>query len=379
MRKLVIRFLFPLLLPLIIPQGFAFGGPIEDLKPGEWYEVPNSRIRDVLPNPIPPGSTGPESIIIAWNSGAYDTKRDRYIITGGGHQDYGGNELYAFDINTLKWTRVWGPSPNIPNTGGSCNETYSDGSPASRHTYDGLEYLPNVDKFWMHGGSLWCASGGASVATWTFDFNNAQWLRRADPYQFWELEEVSAYDPVTGHVFAAGPASGQILSEYDPVANKWASRGDRAIGYGQSATIDPVRRKFIAIGSGSIYSYDLNPTGTLTRQLLSTSGDTTMVDRRYVGIDFDPVSDRLIAWDGGASVYSLNVSTRVWTKINPAPTNTVIPTNPPSQGTFGRWRYVPSKNIFIVVNSIDQNAYIYRLSQNVNTPPSPPTNLHIIN
>jgi hypothetical protein len=36
----------------------------------------------------------------AWGGGAHDTKRDRLIVWGGGHGDYGGNELYAFDVNT---------------------------------------------------------------------------------------------------------------------------------------------------------------------------------------------------------------------------------------------------------------------------------------
>ena len=30
-------------------------------------------------------------------------------------------------------------------------------------------------------------------------------------------------------------------------------------------------------------------------------------------------------------------------------------------GTYGRWRYVPSKNVFIVVTSVDKNVFVYRL------------------
>lgn len=380
MSRIRLGFFFTPLLWVMVPFGIALGGPIENLNPGEWYMVPNSRIRDVLPNPIPPGN-GPETIITGWNSGAYDTKRDRYLITGGGHNDYGGNEIYAFDLNTLRWSRIWGPSPNIPGTQGSCNEAYSDGSPASRHTYDGLEYLQNLDQFWVHGGSLYCGSGGASVATWTFDFNSLQWSRRANGYQVWELEEVSAYDSVTGHVFAAGPASGQVLSEFDPVANRWNIKGGNAIAYGQAAEIDPTRRRFISMGNGGpVYSFDLS-SPTLARQTIAISGDQTMVNARYPGIAYDPVTDRIVGWNGGASVYSLNLDTRTWTKINPAPTNTVTPSNPPGQGTYGRWRYVPSKNVFIVVNSIDENVYIYKLSAGSSppdtTPPAPPTGLKI--
>jgi hypothetical protein len=358
---------------ILCMAGTALGaGPIDGLRPGEWYEVPNSKLRSVLPNPIPPGGTGPTSIIIAWNSGAYDTTRDRYIVTGGGHQDYGGNEVYAFDLNSLTWSRIWGPSPSIPPTGGSCNEAYADGNPASRHTYDGVEYLPEVDQLWLHGGSLYCGPGGASTATWTLDKSTLRWTRRANGYQVWELEEVSAYDPNTGHVFAAGPASGQVLSEYDPLDNAWKRKGSSSVTYGQAAVIDPVRRRFISMGNGGpVYSFDLD-SPSLTRQTLSTTGDQAMVSTRYPGLAYDPVTDRIVGWRGGASVYTLNLDTRAWTKIDPAPTNSVIPTNPPGQGTYGRWRYVRSKNVFIVVNSIDQNVYIYRLSAADGVAPAKP-------
>lgn len=129
--------------------------PWSTLQPGEWYEIPNSRLIDVAPAPPPPGIIGPRGVMDAWSGGAYDSTRDRLIIWGGGHGDYGGNEIYVFDIGTLKWSLAWGPSPNIPPVGGSCSETYSDGNPASRHTYDGLVYLPTIDKFWGHGGSLY--------------------------------------------------------------------------------------------------------------------------------------------------------------------------------------------------------------------------------
>jgi hypothetical protein len=66
--------------------------------------------------------------------------------------------------------------------------------------------------------------------------------------------------------------------------------------------------------------------------------------------------------------------------VPPAQTNKVVPTSPPSQGTFGKWQYVPSKDVFIVVNSINENAYVYRLSTGTTpTPdsesPSTPVNL----
>ena len=101
----------------------------------------------------------------------------------------------------------------------------------------------------------------------------------------------------------------------------------------------------------------------------ATTGDGTMNASTYPGLAYDPVSNRVIGWDGGAAVYSLNTATWVWTKINPAPGNTVTPTGPSIHGTFGRFAYIPSKNAFIVVSGIDENVFIYKLSAGGGSPP----------
>jgi hypothetical protein len=350
----------------------AAAGPIEDLQPGAWYMVPNSHLSTVLPNPIPPGLSGPGAIIGAWSGGAYDTQRDRLLVWGGGHGDYGGNEIYAFSMNSLTWSRIWGPSANIPAPGGSAVDTYSDGNPVSRHTYDGLEYLPGTDQFWINGGSRYCGSGSAGRDTWVFDLSSNQWIRKAnlpicDGCAY--LEQATAYDPVTGHVWLVQP--GIELMEYDPSANTWTSRGNTSIGYNKAGVLDWKRRKFVIVGDGVVYSYDIAASGTITRQTLSTTGATGIIGGRYPGLAYDPVSDRIVAWSGGSDVYTLNMDTLAWTRHTT--TGTVTPTGAASAGTYGRFRYVPSKNVFVIVNGIDENVYVYRHSSGGGSTPSDTT------
>src|SRR3546814_1403457 len=51
------------------------------------------------------------AVLGAWNGGAFDRARGEFRVHGGGHADYGGNEVYAFDFATLTWTRETNPQP----------------------------------------------------------------------------------------------------------------------------------------------------------------------------------------------------------------------------------------------------------------------------
>jgi hypothetical protein len=372
-RSIIVAFV------VFIQMGIAFGGPIDNLQPGQWYEVPNSALANsgVLPNPLPPGDTGPASIMGAWSGGAYDTKRDRLIVWGGGHGDYAGNELYAFDINTFKWLRIWGPSPNsvIPSGGGStCPETYNDGNPASRHTYDGLVYLPTLDKFWASGGSLWCGSGGGSYATWMFDFTTSTWTRKTDAIGGHQVTAMSDYDPANRLVYTL--VQNGTLGAYDPTNDSWANRGSSTpwAEFDPAVTMiyHPGKKMLLLIGAGiggeKIYTYDMTQRQP-NYKTVATTGGSAIVGVQGPGLAYDPTIDRIVAWPGGGSdVYSLDVSTGTWTKYTA--TNSVVPpTASQTKGTYGRWQYIPSKNAYIAVNSIYNNVFFYKLSSGGGTPP----------
>ena len=331
---------------------------IDNLRSGQWFEVPNSQVSTVAPSPLPPGRLS--SVIDAWSGGAYDTTRDRLIVWGGGHGDYGGNEIYTFNVNSLTWSRPWGPSPSIPDPlGAPCYTTYADGNPVSRHTYSGLQYALNVDKFWIQGGSLACGGGGAGFDTWTFDFNALKWTQKKNIPQT-QLGVQTAYDPVTGHIFEQSMTK---FFEYDPVGDTWTQRGDVGGDLGErnrTAVIDPVNRYFISMGDGQFFVWDLRTFRYFTPVTLGVSN---LQSARAPGLDYDPVSKKIILWKGGTDVYSLDTSTWTWARIAAASTNTVTPTAPTPTGTFGRFRYVPSKNEFILVNSVYGNVYIYKLSE----------------
>ncbi len=340
---------------------------ISSLQPGHWYKVPNSHLEDVSPTPF---DSRVRNVINSWSGGTFDTKRDNFIIWGGGHGDYWGNEIYTFNVDTLKWKRVnnpYLPAKNFP--WGTTATILPDGSPGSRHTYDGLVYLPNQDRLWESGGSVW-RSGNGVHDTEEFNFNTLKWSHMASaPHAADGV--ATGYDPVTGHVFMVWCG---WLTEYNPSANTWTTRGQNSC-YGESVgAIDPVHRKFVVLTSGAgghAFVYTLTPSGSISRQNLNAVGAGAAIMRNAdaPGLAYDPAIKKIVGWAGGTTVYALNLSTSqpTWQTINPSSSNTVIPTPPTQTGTYGRWQYVPSKNAFVLVNGTNQDVYFYKLSSGSGT------------
>jgi hypothetical protein len=346
------------------PAGGSSANPIDTLAPGHWYRVPNSKIRSVAFN-WPAGVTytrnglDVSAVISVWNGGAYDTKRDKLIVWGGGHFAYGGNEIYAFNVNTLKWERINDPSIPVAE-----DAPYAqDGGPVARHTYNTLQYVASIDRFCAMSANSYFSSSGVGSQTDCFNFDSNKWERKADTLGS-GYGTYSAYDSVTGHVFVKGVSSGCFLSEWDPLSNTWTQRSAQSGCYDiyYTAAFDSKRRTIVEAGDGAVNAWDTSKSGNISRTSVATSGPSAIYSANNPGFVYDPISDKFVGWNGGADVYTLDPATWAWARVAPAPTNTVIPTQPDSSGTFGRFRYIPSKNVFIVVNGVDEDVYIYKLS-----------------
>jgi hypothetical protein len=241
--------------------------------------------------------------------------------------------------------------------------------------YNMLQYVPALDRICSFGTAVLYSSGQyALMSTLCFDQTTLRWEQKAAPLGA-RTGSYTALDPVTGHIWQHGTAINYFLEEYDPVANTWTKRSSM---YGQyeyttTAVIDPVHRQLVVIpgclGSNqtvctnmpSGYTFDISRTGTLVSQPLSMVGAEAIAMGKFSpGIDYDPGTGLLVAWNGGADVYTLDMATRTWTRAQPAPENTVVPTNPTPTGTYGRWRYSPRYNVFVLVNSVNENVFVYR-------------------
>lgn len=329
-----------------------------------WHELANTKLRAVCP---PNGFSGSDYdfadacgvIPDAWNSGVMDTRRNRLIVWGGGHNDYLGNELYALDVGSLKVERLTDPGLPLPRADSDCPEALGDGTqPNSRHTYDGIAYIEHADRLFAFGGSL-SRCGGSRQATWTFDFASGKWERRnhSGTVPNPDYGIVSAYDPKTRKVFLHDSSSFYAYTFETDRYERLATNSP--IDYHMTAVIDPVRRKFVVVGAGSVHVYDLDARHFFrSRQTITTNGGDPIVRSLYPGLAYDPITASVVAWNGGDTVYRLDLDSATWVAV-PYPGG---PGPAAQHGTFKRWSYSPASGVFVVINSMDRNAYAFRLT-----------------
>jgi hypothetical protein len=327
-----------------------------------WIAVPNTRMDALDPCPARNCSysaiEGISAVMNDWCGGAYDSKRDRLVVWGGGHGGYYGNELYAFDVPTLTWLRLNQPSTSL----GLCTDVNPDGTPNSRHTYGGLTYIDKTDQFFGKGGAAACPGGnGGCTGTWLYNFVANHWNNpnpTGNTGTYWGDE--AAYDAKSGKVwFMAGSSSSSSvwgLWSFNVTANTWTKHNSDAAVNGGMA-VDTSRNILFAVTDSKLLVYNIS-TGTPVKVTWTTTGDQGLITSKSsgVGLDYDPVADRLVGWHGGA-VYTFDPATKVWT----AYTASGAPAQN-SNGTYGRWHYSPLVNAFVVANFTDQNVYFYKLT-----------------
>ncbi|MHC4180610.1 MAG: hypothetical protein ACYSWU_24185, partial [Planctomycetota bacterium] len=206
------------------PAELALPRLLEQVKrvaPGQWSLVPGTALRPVLTTESEAeslgirGGSGPKSVLIAWNGAAYDSARHVMYFFGGGHADYGGNEVYSLDLKTLSVARRMAPETLAePNPKDSTCPLPASG-PAAPHTYDGFIADPATGKVYQFSNMGFCPTG-----------------------DFW----------------------GNWIAEFDPVSNTWTrlSAFDDAV-HSPFSVYDPANNRIVLLSSGptSRYHFDL--------------------------------------------------------------------------------------------------------------------------
>ena len=393
------------------------------LPPGfGWHRLPNTHMRSVCLGDVPDGMYADATMtatkeysfncnqIVPWSGGAADDVHQRLIVWGGGHSDYAGNEVSVLNLKgTPAWERFLPPTMPIPYIGDAKNweglkpyfvrphdgGKYQPGSsPASRHTYNGLQYVPSQNKLYSFGGSL-ANVGYLSNEVWTLDMETKTWTMLGPPYSKSPTFPTTAYNPNNHHIVMHD--KDWTLWDYDPDNNKWKVMANGIhVDDGTTAAIDPVHNLFVVVGAGGSpggTSYPSTP-ASRTLQVFSTSGSSMQTWKdsgcdliyRNGGLAWDSKLGLMVGYPGGGDqVYLLNTSSKdMTTPFGTVPSHKCLdvaiskkaspakgvdyPSDPEGTGhqanlgIFGRFAYFPSLDVFVVVNSKDADAWILRLS-----------------
>jgi hypothetical protein len=336
----------------------------------EWHEIGDNHLSSVYltaaqENAIDPALwqvSGPDSVISIWSSGAFDGTR-LFIGAAGGHGGYNGNEMYEFSLSTLKWRRLYDPSPTAqcaPN--GSGTDCTTQWGPQALHQYDGLVYSSKTRSIFSFG------TGPSACWVWRLD--------DPDVTTGWHHFDCAPNMPGSYMKTAEDPASGAIIAfgggltgvaALDPMTLTWSRVSPSDVTYASYsvADVDPVRRKmyFLNVHSGGpLYQMRTVSGIDLDATPYAESSGTTIppVDvGDYSCFLYHPPSHKMLAWNGTQRIWSWDPDTDTWTEIA---TTGVVPTTSAMNGggIHSKCGYVPSLGLLIGVNNADRGVWAMR-------------------
>lgn len=346
--------------------------------PGEFKKLPGSDIGTTLvqngefPFCADIKCFTSSSAFTAWVGMAFNRVEGQWWnLAGGGHADYGGNEIYRYNFPDLSWTRVTQPQPLVapPLAGCNVNNTPASG-PSADHTYDGSIYIPTTNQILVFTTAPFCASGSSNGSGfWVYDIAPAIWTKHSEftntgyPKTVWDAARQRVY------LIANNNGASNTLYEVNPAAN-YSVTLKTSFGWisdGPAAWNEATRELYFA-GSGGVDRVTISLTGTVgvDSRIISWSSDTAGVILR--GFEIHEPTGHLVFWRGDNRVWRYNPTTDVMTL-----TTVATGEQPPvmSQNIYSKWIYVSECDCFIGISDARQGVWVYRTSDSVVLTPPP--------
>jgi hypothetical protein len=333
--------------------------------PDGWTQL-SDKFRRVLATTGDRGSVGPVSVLIAWNNVAFDG--NCLYAHGGGHADYGGNEVYRFCLNKPTWERLNEPSPypqrNVsPQADNAARCPYPVSGPSSTHTYDGKVWSSALKRLLVFATGIgFCPSGLGERAgdgrVWAFDPETRAW-KDLGPSPIGRL--LATVELPNGNILLVNAVAEMI---FDPrtmaVVSKQEGYPDEGDG---SAVYDGKRNRVWLVNRASTAFLQLTPDYKLGRGRAKVLPKAYGQPGTYGGVGFDgssavdPVSGRLIRWGGKKHVVTYVPETDTWRAQDFA-------TGPNSSGALYD-RMFPVQGypgVFVAVsNNVDEGVWLFKL------------------
>jgi hypothetical protein len=398
---------------LLIATGPADAAPsrpappwVKEIAPGTWAAVSLNTLKDLDPardpeaNPnhpgAPPWKDSQSGVLGAWNGGAFASgygSSGALIVAGGGHADYYGNEVYAFDLASRRWQRLTNPyaSPSFPVEDG----IWPDGTPSVSHTYDQVDYHPGTNSFVMMKTQHDNTGGKSSPVVAMFsldglkapdsnanrDWNKRNWrLSPRNPANYTNSGGWSAYDSKRDMFWANGGSGTRAFVSFDPRPTADGGRHGRFVSYPQRAAVtdavaayDPVNDIVVFTtfrSSPEVRAIDLSQPGAGSDANVTLTQAGTPPERQSShGWEWSAAQRAFVYYRRGAGVFALKqqgpdwrTAAWTWSELT-SPANSVVPDGESRNGVYSKFRIASfdDAEIALVVTEVDGPVYAFRI------------------
>ena len=358
---------------------------IASLAPGEWwqldltnsfwdvavsYEEHNALVEETGSDPFW-GWNGVRSVLSTWNSAGYDPVDNQWYFFGGGHGDYGGNEVYTLDLDDLTWQRLTDPEPvTMTTTEDGYDIGLPESGPISPHTYDGLTWNESTGTLWLTSTATGFGPSAPSPdqkAVWEFDPATGQWTAHDSETNM--RFGTSAYLGDSGDMLSLHNGGWHYVTAYHVAAD--GTQTDLGVIDGLSFSFmtftDPSSGQLYTVTDKAIEKLtiaDGEVTATKAADLPGLEELNTSFDFRYAGYAYRPTDGKFYIWNGGDKVITWDPATSAF--------ETIWADGPSEPGdafngvgrVFEKWQYLEDQDAFVGIADGQDGMWVWKPGQN---------------
>lgn len=370
--------------------------------------TPKEKLRRLLGRrPYAPwqGRCGFPAITEAWNGAVLATRfgvSGSMIVFGGGHDDYFGSSVHAFDLATRQWSRIADGyvmgSPREYGAGAVYpSASYPDGSPLPPHTYGYVQYDPFGNDYIIAKGQTELGPQVQSIAIpHLFNFDSLTWRRGPEhPAALLGSGGFTTWDARGRILWVHSGDSGNGFLGYTPggahsdgTCGSWSELWPKKIHRDadhNTMCIDTVRDLIVATDHRADCLIAMDPNAPSQGAIALKSTGLTPRISPYAQLEYSPNLDRLIYYSAmdGPAVYSIAAaSSSSWRDLVDRPWywqcllsegNTLDPTADAAstsaqslnrEHVFGRFRVASYEKIDLAVQVRHTDSPVYALRLN---------------
>ena len=355
-----------------------------DMKPGEWRRLSTANkfldvaVTEELWAQLVEKHGGfkrlgsSRKVLSAWNSAAYDEAGQRLFFHGGGHGDYGGNEVYQFDLKSLEWSRLSDPAPltlqpdpeEHPRRWLPIDED-GDGfpdTPSSAHTYDGLVWNPDTGTLWLTSQNTAFPENKSPETNviWEFDPATGDWQAHAATKN--HFFGTTTYLADTKQILAIShfTTSNDVAYLYDADGTEHRLgqvQGDTMAGNTSNLFRNPITGELFEAHVRGIYKLDVGGggvTATKVAQFPSSQELQFKTHFQLAGYAYNPADEKFYIWNGTSEIVTWDPETSEFEVLwHEADKGEVPAENSIGVGrVLDKWIYLDDADVFIGISGI---------------------------